>query len=597
VPAASRGAGKTAGIIHFGVSMSYGVFITIFLLAGLFAAAFLLSIGFTYLARRVAVRLKIFDQPDKRKIHKRPVPYLGGVGMFLAFAVYGLGRCLLFPESCPAWLPVGLLCSVILVAAGVYDDIKGLSAWIKFPIQIFAALIFCLFTDVSIPAIGHPFGRIIEFGPLTVPVTILWTVLLINAINLIDGLDGLAAGVVCISSFFLFLMQVVNGEPSSGLLALGLSGVCFGFLRYNFPPARIFMGDAGSMFLGFILAVLSMTQTMKGTAVVTLLFPLLVLGIPILDTAMAFLRRLSQGKHPFQGDARHIHHRFLAIGLTDKQTVLVIYFFSLAFGMFALVISRLTQSYRLLTLGLLALLISFVLLAMRYLEEQLAAALQAVNAYKEWIGYHGNNAAGAGGAAREVPVPLPGRAEPAPALEDKKKYDPPALTFNLLDKLTRAEEQRTERVLVLASEYWREVMGSLLKNLGHEPVLADSMESVSEAIVRGELGAVIVEESKYGKEISDVVVRTKILSPEVTILVLADSAESPAALGLLRLGAYTILPSCASPEALEVMVHNTLESRYLSRRLKLLKILFWILIFSIPIWVVIGRFIALGALY
>jgi hypothetical protein len=332
--------------------------------------------------------------------------------------------------------------------------------------------------------------------------------------------------------------------------------------------------------------------------VVTLLFPVLVLGIPILDTGMAFLRRLSQGKHPFQGDARHIHHRFLAIGLSDRQAVLVIYFFCLAFGLFALVISRLTPPYRLLTLGLLVLLISFVLLAMRYLEEQLTAALESVKAYKEWVGYNGNQArAGAGAGRGTGPAAPPHRPGPDPALEEKKKYDPPALSFNLLDKLTRAEEQRTERVLILASEYWREVMGALLKNLGHDPLLADSIESVSEGLQRGQVGSVIVEESRYGREISDVVVRTRLLSPEVTILVLADSAESPAALGLLRLGAFAILPSCASPEALEVMVRNALESRYLARRLKLLKILFWIFILSIPVWVVIGRFIALGALF
>lgn len=575
--------------------MHYSVIINISILAGLFFGAASLSIVLTLGARRLALRLQILDKPDKRKIHAEPVPYLGGIGIFAAFMVYGAVARWLFPEVFPPWFPVAMLSSLILVACGVYDDIKGLSAWVKFPIQILAVLILYYFTDVRVSAIGHPFGGWIEFGPFSVFVTVLWAVLLINAINLIDGMDGLAAGVVGISSFFLFMMKVLAGVPEDGIMALGLAGVCLGFLRYNFSPARIFMGDAGSMFLGFMLAVLSMTETLKGTAVVTMLFPFLVLGIPILDTVSAFLRRLSQGKNPFQGDARHIHHRFLAIGLSDRQTVLVIYFFCVALGLFALVMGRLTPAYRLMTLFLLVLIVGFVLVAMRYLEHQLIAALDAVKAYKEWMNYHSQEGK-SGPPAREAEAALD-RMASAEASGDKKQYKPPVLKFTLMDKLTRAEEQRAERVLVLADERWQNSLQEILKEMGHSMMAGESVEAEREDLAQGKLGVIIVEEARYGKDISDIIIKAKLLNPEVTILVISGSSESSAVLGLLRLGAYDILPACASQDALAVMIFNALESRYLSRRLRFLQLLFWILVFSTPLWVILGRFVALGAFY
>jgi UDP-GlcNAc:undecaprenyl-phosphate GlcNAc-1-phosphate transferase len=572
---------------------------TMLIFSAFFIVAVLISVIATAWARRLAKRLEIFDKPDKRKLHAEPVPYLGGVALYVAFLLYALLARRFIPESYPEWFPAVIVASGLLVAAGVYDDVKGLSAWIKFPIQIAAALILYYFTDINIARVAHPFQEgWIWFGPLTVVFTVIWVVGLINAINLIDGLDGLAAGVVAISSSFMFIMMVLRGEPSSGLLALGLFGVCFGFLRYNFAPARIFMGDAGSMFLGFMLAVFSMTQTLKGTAVVTLLFPLLILGIPILDTAMAFLRRLSEGKHPFQGDARHIHHRFLAIGLTDTQAVLVIYFFCIALGLFALVMMRLTPAYRVLTLGLLVCLITFVILAMRYIEQQFISVLEEVKSYKEWVRYYNiqngnrsNPLASQQGEEAATSAPDPGLDD------DRRHYNPPVITHTLIDKLTGAEEQRMEKILILCSETSRPRVKAMITHLGHQAVAVDSAENLEDLIKQGVAGVIVLEESALEGEISNLVVRIRLLSPESTILVLSGSSENQETLGLLRLGAYGILPARASDGVLELMMFHAMENRFRARRLKFLHLVFWMLIFSIPIWVIIGRFIAMGAFY
>jgi len=550
-------------------------------------------------SRRLAVRYGVFDRPDQRKVHRAPVPYLGGLGIYAAFLVYGI-ICWLFLSPIyergefPDWFPSLMAAGALVVGAGVYDDIKGVSAWVKFPIQTLALLILYFTTDLRISTIAHPFGGWIEFGPLTIVATLGWGLLLINAINLIDGLDGLAAGVVAISCLFLFTIDLIQISYFHALLPLGLAGVCAGFLRFNFAPARIFMGDAGSMFLGLILAVFSMDQRVKGTTMVTLIFPLLVLGIPIIDTGMAFLRRLSQGKHPFQGDARHIHHRFLAMGLNDRQVVLLIYFFCIVFGLFALVMIKLTPAYRLATLTLLLMLISFVILAMKYLEARFLDALAEVNAYKEWVDYYlknGDKPPAAVRAAGEEEGPAP------PAGVDRREYDSPAISRRLVDKLIRAEEQRAENVLLLASQACEERLKRILDRGGHSVIVATSASEAQEVMAGGKAGVAIVEDSELGKDASSFVANSRLTNPKSTILVLAGSSDDEKTLELLRLGAYSILPACATDEALKILINNSLEARFLSRRLDFLAILFWIFAFTVPVWIVIGRFIALGKFY
>ncbi|AKU93097.1 Undecaprenyl-phosphate N-acetylglucosaminyl 1-phosphate transferase [Vulgatibacter incomptus] len=265
-----------------------------------------------------------------RKIHARPIPRLGGVAIVAAFftPLLGLlvlesstGRMFLADQSRALGLFIG---GAAIAALGIYDDIRGANAWAKLCIQIpIALLMFQLGFRVEV--IANPFGEPITLGWLALPITMMWIIGLINAVNLIDGLDGLAGGVALFAIGVTFIIAVARGQPLMVLFSAALAGAVLGFLFYNFNPATVFMGDTGSMFLGFVLATTSLQVNQKSSTTVALLIPIVALGLPIFDTSLAFSRRMLSGRSPFSADRGHVHHRLLDAGLSHRQAALVLY--------------------------------------------------------------------------------------------------------------------------------------------------------------------------------------------------------------------------------------------------------------------------------
>lgn len=274
----------------------------------------------TPLVRKLAYRVGAIDIPkDERRMHSKPIPTMGGLAIFVAFA-FGI-LAFVDLDSTYVGLLIGALMIIIL---GIFDDIYDLKPYIKLLGQICAALVVC-FSGVVIEKITW-FDQIIFFGNWAIPITVLWIVAVTNTINLIDGLDGLACGIVAISSFALLAVSLLSaGNPTVTVVAAVLAGACLGFLPYNLNPAKIFMGDAGAMLLGFILSVISIQGFFKVNAVVSFGIPFLVLGLPIVDTAFAIIRRLVKGQHPFRADRKHLHHRLIDMGLNQKQSVSLLY--------------------------------------------------------------------------------------------------------------------------------------------------------------------------------------------------------------------------------------------------------------------------------
>ena len=270
-------------------------------------------------------------------MHDHPIPRMGGLAIFFGFVLSVLIFLPLTRE-----LQGMLLGSVIIVMLGILDDIFALPALPKLFVQIGAALIAVLEGNridfLSNPNIfsSEPYW---ELGWLAVPITVLWIVGITNAVNLIDGLDGLACGVSTISSMTMLVIALIVAEPDVAILMGALSGACIGFLPYNVNPAKIFMGDTGATFLGFTLAVVSIQGLFKFYAVISFAVPFLMLGLPIFDTAFAILRRLAHGQSPMSPDRGHIHHRLIDMGFTQKQAVAVLYIISAILGLSAVVLT------------------------------------------------------------------------------------------------------------------------------------------------------------------------------------------------------------------------------------------------------------------
>ena len=304
------------------------------------AVALLLSFLMTPQVKQFAESVGAIDEPGERRIHDRPVPRMGGLAIFFGFVV----SVLLFVDmSTPV---MGLLLGAVVIAVmGALDDILSLSPWIKLAGQILAALVAIrcgiVFDVISNPGFLNA-GATIAIGWLSFPLTVLWIVLCTNAVNLIDGLDGLAVGVSAISSASMMVVSILVsalGTGSEPLLLACLTGACIGFIPYNRNPAKIFMGDVGSQFLGFVLSCISIMGMFKFHAIITFLIPLLALAVPLFDTIFAFLRRIVHGQSPFHADRGHIHHRLLAMGMNQKQVVAVLYGISAIFGFVAVLIA------------------------------------------------------------------------------------------------------------------------------------------------------------------------------------------------------------------------------------------------------------------
>ncbi len=305
--------------------------------AALLAAAVVALIS-TPVVRSLAFRVGAVDVPkDNRRMHNHPIPRMGGLAIFFGFV---LSVLIFLPLS--QQLRGMVLGAVIIVILGIFDDIYALPAKPKFLVQILAALIAVLagnriyiLSNINIFS-SEPYW---ELGWLSIPISVLWIVGITNAVNLIDGLDGLACGVSTISSMTLLVIALTVSEPDVAILMAALAGACIGFLPYNLNPAKIFMGDTGSTFLGFILATVSIQGLFKFYTIISFAVPFLMLGLPIFDTCFAILRRLAKGQSPMSPDRGHIHHRLIDMGFSQKQAVAVLYVISAILGLSAVVLT------------------------------------------------------------------------------------------------------------------------------------------------------------------------------------------------------------------------------------------------------------------
>lgn len=300
--------------------------------------ALILTPGVILLARKTGA----MDSPNNRKVHKMPIPRIGGVGIYLSFMVSICAIVSLVKLSSDvAFEIIGLLLSgTLIVLVGVIDDYKNLPAKVKLLGQILAAAVLVVGFDVRIDFVTDPFGGYLYLEYFAVPVTIFWIVGLTNTVNLIDGLDGLAAGVSTIAAVTICLVALEQQIILIAVLTAALAGASFGFLYYNFNPARIFMGDSGSMFLGFMLAGISVIGAVKCAATIALIVPILALGLPIMDTTFAIVRRYLGGVPIFKPDRGHLHHRLLDMGFTQRQAVLLMYVISALLGFSAVALTE-----------------------------------------------------------------------------------------------------------------------------------------------------------------------------------------------------------------------------------------------------------------
>jgi len=311
--------------------------------------------------RTLAYRIGAIDVPlDKRRMHKKPIPLIGGlaiyIGFFLATAIF----CEYNSTLSSIWIG-----GSILVFVGILDDRFKLSALLKLFIQIGAALV-AVGCGVSISYITI-FGEMIEMGIFEIPVTVIWIVGLTNAINLIDGLDGLACGISAICSASISCVMILAGDVTSAMLTIILTASCIGFIPFNRHPARIFMGDTGSLFLGYSLAVISASGLFKLHTVISFLVPLAVFALPLFDTFNAIIRRVLSGRSPFSPDKGHLHHKLVEMGFTQKESVKILYAVCALMGLVSLVFSDATADDSRLIKAVVLLVAAVVILYINYM--------------------------------------------------------------------------------------------------------------------------------------------------------------------------------------------------------------------------------------
>ncbi len=314
-------------------------------------AAMILSAIITYLltpfVRSLAIKFNAIDIPDDdRRVHKTPIPRMGGLaiffGIFISYWIFADVE--LFKKLAIT------ACSVSVVVLGIVDDIKPISAKVKFAFQIWAAILI-YYSGIRIDYITNFFSSgndIITFGIFSLPITVFWVVGITNTINLIDGLDGLAAGISGIGAVTLAIVSLGGAFIGDSVLSMHMhqvailsivvAGACIGFLPHNFNPARIFMGDTGSLLLGYLLAIISIDGALKGTAVLAIAVPVFALALPIFDTAFAIVRRVISGKSIVEPDRGHLHHRLLQIGMNQKKAVMTLYAIAALMGLGAVFI-------------------------------------------------------------------------------------------------------------------------------------------------------------------------------------------------------------------------------------------------------------------
>lgn len=285
---------------------------------------------------KTSKKMNAVDIPNKRSAHTVPMPTLGGLAIFISFLI---GILIIQPNN-DYHLAI-LVGACVIIVLGFFDDLYALTARAKFFFQIIAAIIVVFWGGLQVEFINLPFGGEVQFGWLSALITIFWIVGITNAINFIDGLDGLAAGISIIALFTIVVMAVLIGNVYVLTMAAILMFSIAGFIPYNFVPAKIFMGDTGALFLGYMIAVLALLG-FKNVALITFIVPIFILAVPILDTFVAIIRRIVHKKPITSPDRSHLHHRLIHLGLTRRQTVLFIYLLSAMFSFAAILLSMST---------------------------------------------------------------------------------------------------------------------------------------------------------------------------------------------------------------------------------------------------------------
>jgi len=326
--------------------------INIFVLCALtFAIAALASVLVTPLVRRMAFAVGVFDEPDgERRVHTQPTPRLGGIALYFGFMLSlfaTLSLALAHSDVILRYLShqdmariIGLLFGgTLMMGVGLWDDIMGMSARRKLVAQLAVSLVAVVMYGFTIHGLKLPHFGYVDLGWFAIPFSLFWYLGMVNAINFADGLDGLVAGVALIASITLTVVSLWRGEYLVAITMCALAGAAAGFLPYNYNPARIFMGDGGALFVGFVLASAAVMGTEKAAAAISLLVPLLVLALPILDTAAVIARRLHVRAPLFAADRHHVHHRLLDLGLSQRQAVNLIYLVCTILGAVAITLA------------------------------------------------------------------------------------------------------------------------------------------------------------------------------------------------------------------------------------------------------------------
>jgi UDP-GlcNAc:undecaprenyl-phosphate GlcNAc-1-phosphate transferase len=337
-----------------------------------FLLSLILSLLLTPLVAKAARKYGIMDMPSDRKVHRTPIPRAGGLAVYLSFYLAFVPMLLLgtrlldflYEDVRLIYVVAG---GVVIFVLGLIDDIRGIRPNTKLLVQVFAALV-AYAGGIQIHAVQIPMMPVIDMGLLSIPATVLWVLLVVNAVNLIDGLDGLASGVAFFVSMVLIILCVLSGRMEVAILLTVLAGSILGFLRYNFNPASIFLGDSGSYFLGYMLATLSMLGSIKGHAAVAILIPMIALGIPLMDTIWSSVRRFIRGQRIFKPDRDHFHHRLLKIGYSHRRAVIILYGVTVFMGVISLLMVHSRDDRSALLLLLVGAMIVFGIRKLGYLE-------------------------------------------------------------------------------------------------------------------------------------------------------------------------------------------------------------------------------------